>query len=278
VTLANAVFASDSTTTLRAATTQRATPEANPQAGALLKAMAPAYVREGLFTGMRSASVRSFLGRFEAYLDDRKAVREATFATLDPVLTQQTAEQPTLPASLQDARVRGFMTVQNGRVQTFELFGSHDLMRAYAPALLRAHAYKREALASHGDNLGVIRVANEDPIAEAREATRVASRFFEKFKARARLRLEADDEASHTWSVRWRGATGQVSKHDGKLVHAVLYPHVPYAKALFSRDVKPEPAPTPELPGLESLERRSERGTTTEAQERRVNRVNVRRR
>ncbi len=240
----------------------------------LLAAMAPRYLRERLDRGVESRAVRSFLRRFEPALvasDVADGVRPS-FDALDSALA---GTPDALPASLQDSRAVGFATVLNGRVHSVEVFASHELMAAFAPSLLRAHAYKARALASHGDALGVLRPLDDDPIRAAREATALVRSFLADMNKNARYRSDDASEAgANSWAIRgWKGVRGQIDAHGSQLVHAVLYPRAPYQKALYSRTIRPDEPATNGQPGLEELGRREGRGTTTEAEDRRLKRA-----
>jgi hypothetical protein len=179
-----------------------------------------------------------------------------------------------------DSKVVGFITAVRGRIQSIELFESNALLRTYFQPIIRAHTYAAAAVELRAKKLGLPIPGRDDPKATLKETTAAAEELLAELKQKARYRKRSGprDAIGETLLIRTSRTEGVAVAHDGRLVHAVIFPENPLEEALYSQPL--------ELPGGASgvetsfgdLERRARRGTLTEFEKRLLERMRERRR
>lgn len=208
--------------------------------------LAPAYLRERAIRSPSRNLVPTFVSHFlefRAKGDDRLSL-----AAVDesPALAKYCASCQVALATFPDIggkRVVGYVTAVRGRVHSVELFGSNALLRTYFEPLIRAHAYAAAAIALRAKRVGF---PLPDSGAEALDKARgMAAKLLERLQGKASYRpgkLPADT-AGEVLLLRAGGTNGYGIGHEGRLVHATVFPYDPFEGRLYAKRLRPPPEP-----------------------------------
>lgn len=245
--------------------------------------LAPEYLRERALFGNNSLVVPRFVSHFLEFRnpgDERNSLAAIDDSEVLAVYCVEchraTAEFP----DVADGRVVGFATAVRGRLHDVELFGSNELLRAWFPAILRAHTYTAAAIEIRAKKVGFPLPKNErEQALLTAAAAKNLQDLLDELKGKAKLKEEENPKAAlgTRLTVRVGQSRGQALGHEGRLLHAVIFPADPFEDALFSRAVEPPAGVSGDETSFGELERREERGTLTEFEKRLLDRMRNRR-
>lgn len=226
---------------------------------------APPELRERIVEDPSSYDVKLFLALFRDVVEQDDADR---IPTLKELLGSEFARALDVEVTqilhsehLAGPKVVGFVSGVYGRPTSLHLFATSSLMRQSAAKILGAQGIRAAAWSLRADVMGV-RLLHEDDASEA--VLEDTQKALARLRTRSRVQL---DGAVITVDV--PRADGHGVLLGDRLAHLVMHMQDPFERALFSRSF--------ELPAIRTsepsedpgpLDRRAERGTATEFEER----------
>lgn len=232
--------------------------------------LAPPSLREAIVKDVRAYNVKSFLALFHDVAgDDTDRI-----PTLRQVMSSDFARNLDIEVAevmhhkdLSEEKTIGFAIGIFGRVTALHIFHTPQLMRQNAAAVLSSHGVYAAAMSRRAAELGV--TLHRDDEAKKRVAKDVQALLVSMRKV-AQIR-----QVDETFEITTKSAVGNGIFFDRHVAHMAVYPHDPYERALFSRsfeDDADEPgdadASAEAAAAQGALDRQTERGTTTEFEQR----------
>ncbi|MDJ0522988.1 MAG: hypothetical protein QNJ90_13040 [Planctomycetota bacterium] len=207
---------------------------------------APPELRETIVTDASSYDVKHFLGLFHAVVGEERnripALRDVLSSDWASKLDTQVA-QVMHEARFRGENVVGFVSGLHGYPVMLQLFGSPELHRKNAPALLVSHGIRSAALKARADSLGI-------PLHKGEKASKAVLKATHELLAtlREKSRKEAKQLDDIT-GIYGPGVLGRALWYRDRPVHVTAFPHDPYAPALWARSfLLPAKSLTPPVP------------------------------
>ena len=138
------------------------------------------------------------------------------------------------------AGVVGLVTAVRGRIQSFELFGSNRLLKAWFEPMLKSHTFAAAAIALKAKRLKLPIPGGGDLDKAVLELHEKAEKLLAKVKA-GKYREDDAPKGSVGTSLILRTSNstrGTGTALDGKLLHLAVFPYDPFEHALFSSKFK----------------------------------------
>ncbi len=193
---------------------------------------APPSLRESIVTDATKYDIKTFRTLFQDVVGE---AADARVPSLRDVLSSRFARgiDAKVAQVMHDARFRGegvvgFVSGLHGRPYTMQVFGSPQLHRKNAGALLESHGIYAAALALRAEELGI-------KLRSGKSASNAIYQAARSLTATLRSKSRVEDTAGAVTPVHGPGLVGRATWHAGKPVHLAIYPHDPYREALFSR-------------------------------------------
>lgn len=204
---------------------------------------APVYLREKSLRDTSNWVIRHFIDHYEEFIVEGDKRRSLAAIDSSPTLGQfciacQSAmgEFP----GIGGGRVVGFISAVRGRLHLVELFGSNELMRNYFSAILRSHTYTAAAIRLRAKKAG-IKTPMLEPMLMVAGVRKDAQKLLDRLKkARYRKDRQPEGAAGKAMLIRTSRERGRGIALNGRLVHATLFPHEPFERALYGKDLELE--------------------------------------
>jgi len=180
---------------------------------------------------------------------------------------------------LEGGRVVGFISAVRGRLYVFELFGTNDLLSDYFLSVLKAHSFNAAAIELKAKKLKIPLPGGDDPKATMAAVVKQAEQLLAELQEKPRAK--ADDlprgVSGASVLIKAKNSQGAALVHDGRLVHAVIFPDNPFERALYSRPIDVPAEASSDETSFGGMSRREGRGTLSEAEKRLLERMRSRR-
>ncbi len=246
----------------------------------MAKFLAPLHLRRKADYGASSTLVPTFIARnleFRDQGDERKSLAAIGGSKL---LQEATAEarrkldEVLVKAPPQGGTVVGVIAALRGRLQSLTLYDP-ALMRGYRESYVLGATYAAAALAIQAEKKNIPIPGKDDPEKTLATVTKDATKLFERLqKSKYRVEKLPDGAAGERLILQLTGGTrGRAVGLDGKLVHLAIYPHDPFASALYGSKIElpdDEIMSDPDRIGLVELGRQAVSGQRLTAAEQRL--------
>lgn len=250
--------------------------------------LAPGYLREAGQFSRTDSLVAKFVSHFLEFRNPGDARRSLsavggadTLADYCLVCQRSFSEWPTKRGA---GTVIGGIAVVRGRLQTLEVFANNQHLQDFFAPVLRSLSFPAAALDLRAKKVGLPLPGKDEPAGSVEGATKLAKGLLAQLEgATFERRKTPAGFVGDAWIIRAKdGTRGSALMHEGRLLHASLFPDDPFEAALYSTPLTPldpEDAsgdPTDETSRAELESRAARGGRLTPAEQRLLDRLRSR--